>query len=121
MSLSSFSLIGTALNKTGLSQLIYDCISSISIWNCNILKSIPEPYITFIISNVELLDQMGAENLAATWIWSLDCPVCSESLCGLHHPVPLYWSSTEEKLPCIMACFVNAARSMHLCSWSRCK
>ena len=58
---SSFSLIGTALNKTSLSQLI-------SIWNCNILKSTSESYITLIISNVELFDEMGAENLAPTWI-----------------------------------------------------
>jgi len=65
---SSFSLIGSALNKTGLSQLIYGCISSMSIWNCNIVKSIPQPYITFIISNVELFDQMGAENLAPSGI-----------------------------------------------------
>lgn len=61
MILSSFSLIGTALNKTGLSQLI-------SIWNCNILKSTSESYITLIISNVELFDEMGAENLAPTGI-----------------------------------------------------
>jgi hypothetical protein len=65
---SSFSLTGTALNKTGLSELIYDCTSSISIWNSNILKSTPEPYVTLIISNVELFDQMGAENLAPTGI-----------------------------------------------------
>ena len=65
---SSFSLIRTALNKTGLSQLIYDCISSISIWNCNILKFTSESYITLIISNVELYDEMGAENLAPTGI-----------------------------------------------------
>jgi len=65
---SSFSLIGTALNTTGLSQLIYDCISSMSIWNCNILKSTSESYITLIISNAELSDKMGAENLAPTGI-----------------------------------------------------
>ena len=99
---SSFSLIGTALNNTGLAQLICDCISSISIWYCNILKSTPEPYITLIISNVELFDQIGAKNLAPTGILSMDSPVCSESLYGLHHPGPLYWSGTEEELSCIM-------------------
>jgi hypothetical protein len=99
---SSFSLIGTALNKTGLSQLIYDCVSIISLMIRRIPRSTPEPYITLITSNVELFDQMGTENLAPTGICSLDCPVCSELLYGLRHSGPLYWSSTEEELPCVM-------------------